>query len=333
MKKLFYCILLVLNIFFISSCSNSEVTRNEYLFRIDEATDFGKEYIKNLAEDESKNIQAYLLKEVTEGSNYVVLTYRIVRNDTNNINSSLDEFKLKVSKNDEDYFVSELKSDNVSEVYLDKNSLRIINKDTGLSELLIRLKDMPREVYPQDSNIMINKENVKNEEYEKLAIDEEGKKIGSITKVKDKHFICLIQAEDTKETVGEVNNDTNEASDNISDFQNFNEISEMPIASKITAYDLISSNKIEKLIFSSDGNYLLLQSNENNKSRLHIYKNPNGEKLDFNLDEVFPKDKYSINIKLVNEDGVFISAKDSNSDNIYRLDLKNKKIFSESKEK
>ena len=107
----------------------------------------------------------------------------------------------------------------------------------------------------------------------------------------------------------------------------------MPIASKITAYDLISSNKIEKLIFSSDGNYLLLQSNENNKSRLHIYKNPNGEKLDFNLDEVFQKDKYSINIKIVNEDGVFISAKDSNSDNIYRLDLKNKKIFSESKEK
>lgn len=330
MKKLFYCILLVLNIFFISSCSNSEVTRNEHLFKIDEATDFGKEYIKNLAEDESKNIQSYSLKEVAEGSNYVVLTYSIVRNNTNDINVSLDEFKLKVSKNNENYFVSELKSDNVSQVYLDKDSLRIINKDTGLSDLLISLNDMPREVYPQDSIIMINKENIKSEEYEKLAIDEEGKKVGSITKVKDKHFICLIQVDDSKETVGEVNNDTNETSDNTNDFQSFNKSFEVPIASKVTSYDLINSNKIEKLIFSSDGNYLLLQSNENNKSRLYIYKNPNGEKLDFNLDEVFPKDKYSINIKLVNEDGVFISAKDSNSDNIYRLDLKNKKIFSES---
>lgn len=336
MKKFFYCVFLILNIFCIAGCERSETIKNRASFRIDEATDFGKEYIKKLAEDDSKNIQSYLLNEVAEGSDYVVLTYRVVRNNNKNISVDFDEFKLKISENNSGYFISELKSDNISQVYLNKKSLRMINEDTGLSQLLIRLKDMPKEVYPQNSHIMLDKESVTSEDYEKLAIDTEGKNVGSITKSKGKYFISLIQAEDTKQTAGEADSTADEADSGESDTEGFDTLEEMmeiPIASQITAYDLINSNKIEKLIFSSDGNYLLLQSNDNNKSRLYIYKNPEGEKIDLNLDELFPKDKYSINIKLVNDDGVFIAVNKGSGDKIYRLDLKNKKIFNESKEK
>lgn len=336
MKKFFYCIFLILNIFCIAGCESSKTKDNMVSFRIDEATDYGKDYIKNLAEDESNNIQSYLLKEVAEGSDYVVLTYRVVRGNAKNINIDLDEFKLRINENDSGYYLSQLKSDNISQMYINKKSLRMINQDTGLSQLLIRLKDMPKEVYPQNSDIMLNKESVNNEDYEKLAIDTNGKKVGTITKSNNKYFISLIQAEDSKQTAGEADSTADEGDSgesNTEGIDTLEEMMEVPIASQITAYDLISSNKIEKFIFSSDGNYLLLQSNDDGKGRLYIYKNPDGEKVDLNLDKVFPKDKFSINIKLVNDNGVFITANDGESEKIYRIDLKNKKIFNEDKEK
>ena len=330
MKKRIILIFMCIFLLMLMSCSNANVKVNDDFFEIDEATKAGKIYMEELSLDDKNNIDSYNLEKVTEAANYVILDYKVIRKSSDNINIDLDLFNIKVEKKDGNYEVSKIKSKNSMQVYIDKNNLRIRDEDTGMSELLLRERDIPKEVYPKDNEIMINKVNVVSGKYSLLALDTKGEKVGIINKNDNQNFIMLAQINNAKETIGESSDGGNENITSNLDYNNLEEILEKPVASRITPYDLIQSN-IDKLIFTADGDFLLVHTNDNNIGRLLIYKNPSGEKIDMNLDEIFPNNQYSLDIKKIDETGTYIDIKAitevKEKEGLYKLEFNSGKIF------
>ena len=336
MKKRITVFIGFLFLLMLIACGGKDEKINTSFFEINKATDAGKEYMSQLSLDKNNSIKAYNLEKVTEAADYVVLEYKVLRKKDNNISEDLDNFNIKVVMDEGKYVVDRLIAKNSMQLYVDGNNIRVREKDTGMSELLLRKKDLPIEVYPQNNDIMTDKVNVTNEQYSQLALDFKGKNVGVITKNNNENFIVFSQIKNTQETVGEVDST---GGDNVStgdrgvDINTLEDVLEKPIASKIVPYDLVQAENIDELVFTADGDFLLVHINDNQVGRLNIYKNPTGEKVDMNLEEIFPSDKYTLTINQINETGTYIDVRalgdDKKEEGLYKFEFKSKKISKE----
>lgn len=341
MKKTILLILCVFSIFIFIGCKNEKKEERITDFEIDVATDVGKNYMQSLSQENNEGIKAYFLERVSEAANNVILKYHVIRSKENDINIDLDEINLKVIKDEAGYKVSEASAKNLIQVYAEGNAIRIRNEDTATSNLLIRDKDFPVEVYIKNNEIALQKEEGKVNDFEMVALSMNGKNIGIIANSNEKYLITLVQVEDTIETIGtddQGGSDSGGSGGNGSNALNeedLEEIMEKPIAKKIVTYDLISVSKIEGLLFSDDGGYLIVQTSNGESSTVEIYKNPDGEKIDMNLEEIFPPERYSLSVKLINEEGNFFDVRaigdEDNEAGVYKFDFKTKKIMEEDK--
>lgn len=301
-------------------CNKDKLSYTEESFEIDQATNVGKEYLKEYAIDEVNNIVAYSIEGISESSDSVVLKYKIIKQDDNNLRVSIDDMNIKVIKDNKKYSVSEVKASQLDEVYESNNNLRYRNTEIGISEILVRAKDLPDSVYPQNSSVNTDKVYISNNQYNRLTININGDKIGLITDTDQGKLITFMQVNNDKTTDGEIIE--SEIEDNNTDFQ---DTKEKPIATNVTAYDLIQTDNIDKIAITTEGDYLLIEYN----NIINIYRIPEGDKIDVGLQQLFPGEKYTMSISLINDDGVFINVKnnDTNDIEIYRMDIKSNKII------
>lgn len=333
MKKRITIFIGIIFLLMLVSCGQKVEEINTSFFEIDKATEVGKEYMSILGYDKNNYIESYSLNKVTEGANYVVLDYKVIRKKENSINEDLDTFNIKVAMKDGKYVVNKLIAKNLMQLYVSGSTLRIRQEDIGMSELLLRKKDLPIEVYPQNSDIMINKVNVENGQYHLLALDSKGDSVGIITRNDNENFIIFSQIKNTQETDGEEDTSVDNGDNSGINLNDLEDVLEKPIASKIVPYDLIEAQNIDDLVFTEDGDYLLVHINDNGVGKLNIYKNPTGEKLDMNLDEIFPSNKYTLTINKINETGTYIDVKalgeDKEEEGLYKFEFRSQKIFRE----
>ena len=318
--KLMKSLIIILLSFIMIGCNKDKLNYTEESFEIDKATNIGKEYLKEYASDEGNNIVAYSIDGISESSDSVVLKYKVIKQDNNNLRVSIDNMNIKVIKDNREYSVSEVKSSQLDEVYESNNNLRYKNTEIGISEILVRSKDLPDSVYPQNSSINNTKVYVSNNQYNKLTININGDKVGVVTNTDKGKLITFMQVNNDKLTDAEITSPEGE-DDNI-DLQ---EIKEKPIATNVMPYDLIETDNIDKIAMTTEGDYLLIEYN----NIINIYRIPEGEKIDVGLQELFPGEKYSMSIYLINDDGVFINVKNNDTDDIevYRMDIKSNKII------
>lgn len=291
----------------------------------------GNEEIKRIQED---SINGYKLNEVSEGADHAYFSYLVVREDPGNTRVDLDSLVIKVIKFQDEYLVDEVKASNKKQVYKVSNTLRIRDSEVGKSELLIRTKDLPKEVYPNKDNVVVHKEDVPEGDFSKVGIGFEGNKVVFTTTDGMKTFLALAMVEDTKSTTGEVKGGDGGSSSSGEVDKAIEDALEMPIIDKLVPYDSINSSIVEKLLFSNDDGELIVQSKEEGKgSGIRIYKNPTGELLQLNLNEMFPVDKYTSNVTRIDDEGVFINVtalgEEKESQGIYKIDVEELKVFKE----
>ncbi|MGL4109553.1 hypothetical protein [Clostridium sp. LP20] len=349
-KKISY-ILIILLIFLIVGCNKSHEDGKVNFFEIQEATKVAMDYMKELSlgnnEEANKfasnkvidqdqfsklkenRINGYKLDEVAEGANFAYLNYLVIRDSARELRTDLDTIVVKVIKKDDNYLVDEVKAKSNKQVYEANGVLRIRDEESGKSEVLIRKKDLPREVYPKKENVVLNKETVPEGNFNKISISFGGNKIGVTTTDGSKTFIALAMVEESKPTAGSEANAEGASTEDID--KAIDDALEKPIIDKLTGYDLIEGSEIEKLIFSGDDGELMVQVREEGKgSSVRIYRNPTGELLKFQLMKLFPNDKYNVNIKRVNEKNVFIEVtgigEEKEAEGEYKVDLKAMKV-------
>lgn len=318
--KLMKSLIIILLSIIMIGCNKDKLSYTEESFEIDQATNVGKEYLKEYAIDEVNNIVAYSIEGISESSDSVVLKYKIIKQDDNNLRVSIDDMNIKVIKDNKKYSVSEVRASQLDEVYESNNNLRYRNTEIGISEILVRAKDLPDSVYLQNSSVNTDKVYISNNQYNRLTININGDKIGLITDTDQGKLITFMQVNNDKTTDGEIIE--SEIEDNNTDFQ---DTKEKPIATNVTAYDLIQTDNIDKIAMTTEGDYLLIEYN----NIINIYRIPEGDKIDVGLQQLFPGEKYTMSISLINDDGVFINVKnnDTNDIEIYRMDIKSNKII------
>lgn len=324
MKKrlLFYISLLL--IYLMVGCTGEVDTIKVDLFNEREATRVGRIYMDELCKGQENYINAFKLDHSSEGGDFIFLNYIVTRGNDKGDSIGLDSYDLKVIKNAEVYSVKEVKAKNTKQVYVDNNTLRILDQDVGESQLFLRRKDLPKEIYSKGNELMIDKEKVPQGELSMLAIGFEGNKVALVVKSENKEFIALAMAKESTVTVAkESKGDSSDVKNTGTDI-----LIERPTVEKIIPYDLIKDSNIEKLVFTNDDAELIVQINSKGVSSLKSYRNPSGELIPIDLESRFPKDKYQIKIDRVNEVGNFIKiiAIDSGEEEEYSLDLKEMKV-------
>ena len=348
MKKKSLFLLLIIVMFFSIGCGTKKPDVEVNIFDIDEALKVSDSYMENLAlgkSDEAQKltdsniknnnefeklkkneIYGYVKKDVAEATDHAYINYKVIRGDKDGLRSDLDLISVRVKKKDDNYIIDEVKAKNSKQVYVEKNSLRIRDEESGKSEVLIRLKDLPREVYPKKKDVVLGKETVPDGDFNEVSMGFDGNKAAMSTTDGSKTFIAIAMVEDTKQTAGNVQEGDNTNSDEDVD-KAIDDALEKPIADKVIGYDIIGDSKIEKLLFSSDDGELLVQVKQGDKgSKIKIYKNPTGELYKLDLESKFPNDKYSCNITRITKDGVFIDVSaltdEKGEEGQYKLDLK-----------
>lgn len=357
MKRMVSCFLSSILIFSFVGCSGKNIDVNSDVFNIKKAGEIASNYMENVTKgnfDESNkistevikdneeirkiqndNINGYKLDRLSEGADHAYFTYIVVKEEKDESRIDLDTVVIKVAKKDKEYLVDEIKSTNEKQVYKVRNTLRLRDYEIGKSQLLLRMKDLPKEVYPNRDNVVVDKESVPEGSFNKMGIGFLGNKVAFTTTNGLRTFIGLAIVEDTKPTVGDNQGGGDAPSPSGGNVDEaIQDALEMPILNKLVPYDVVDGSIVEKLLFSNDDGELIVQIKEEGKgSGIRIYKNPTGELLKLNLNEYFPVEKYSSDVVRIDDNGVFITVKaignDKENEGTYKIDVEDLKVFKE----
>lgn len=285
----------------------------------------------NLSEGVS-NITGFQLNRAIANSQFAYYIFNVIRDSNIEPKSDLEEYTIKVNRNDDNYIISDIKSKSQRELYIKNNAIRIIGEKGGKSSLVISLNNIPKDTYLRENKIMLYKEKVPNNSFGKVVLGFTGKKI-AISAIDDKNsYICIAYIDDTLMKSGSDIVDLNNNS-SLALSEGLQEALEKPVTSKVVSVDLLNNCKIDDFIFSKeDDNLAVNYKNEKGLNRLNIYKAEDGEAINTKFKDIF--NEYIYNIKadyFVDNKVIFdVFKSDQSIDEMtgkYSLDLTNEEMI------
>lgn len=285
----------------------------------------------NLSEGVS-NITGFQLNRAIANSQFAYYIFNVIRDSNIEPKSDLEEYIIKVNRNDDNYIISDIKSKSQRELYIKNNAIRIIGEKGGKSSLVISLNNIPKDTYLRENKIMLYKEKVPNNSFGKVVLGFTGKKI-AISAIDDKNsYICIAYIDDTLMKSGSDIVDLNNNS-SVALSEGLQEALEKPVTSKVVSVDLLNNCKIDDFIFSKeDDNLAVNYKNEKGLNRLNIYKAEDGEAINTKFKDIF--NEYIYNIKadyFVDNKVIFdVFKSDQSIDEMtgkYSLDLTNEEMI------
>ena len=285
----------------------------------------------NLSEGVS-NITGFQLNRAIANSQFAYYIFNVIRDSNIEPKSDLEEYIIKVNRNDDNYIISDIKSKSQRELYIKNNAIRIIGEKGGKSSLVISLNNIPKDTYLRENKIMLYKEKVPNNSFGKVVLGFTGKKI-ALSAIDDKNsYICIAYIDDTLMKSGSDIVDLNNNS-SLALSEGLQEALEKPVTSKVVSVDLLNNCKIDDFIFSKeDDNLAVNYKNEKGLNRLNIYKAEDGEAINTKFKDIF--NEYIYNIKadyFVDNKVIFdVFKSDQSIDEMtgkYSLDLTNEEMI------
>lgn len=285
----------------------------------------------NLSEGVS-NITGFQLNRAIANSQFAYYIFNVIRDSNIEPKSDLEEYIIKVNRNDDNYIISDIKSKSQRELYIKNNAIRIIGEKGGKSSLVISLNNIPKDTYLRENKIMLYKEKVPNNSFGKVVLGFTGKKI-AISAIDDKNsYICIAYIDDTLMKSGsdivDLNNNSSSALS-----EGLQEALEKPVTSKVVSVDLLNNCKIDDFIFSKeDDNLAVNYKNEKGLNRLNIYKAEDGEAINTKFKDIFNEYIYNIKADYFVDNKVifYVFKSDQSIDEMtgkYSLDLTNEEMI------
>ena len=285
----------------------------------------------NLSEGVS-NITGFQLNRAIANSQFAYYIFNVIRDSNIEPKSDLEEYIIKVNRNDDNYIISDIKSKSQRELYIKNNAIRIIGEKGGKSSLVISLNNIPKDTYLRENKIMLYKEKVPNNSFGKVVLGFTGKKI-AISAIDDKNsYICIAYIDDTLMKSGSDIVDLNNNS-SLALSEGLQEALEKPVTSKVVSVDLLNNCKIDDFIFSKeDDNLAVNYKNEKGLNRLNIYKAEDGEAINTKFKDIFNEYIYNIKAEYFVDNKVIFDVfkSDQSIDEMtgkYSLDLTNEEMI------
>lgn len=363
MRKRFLSLtsLLLFFLMILSSCSKVEDKSEEIdIFGLQKAFNLADEYLglikNNNLEDANKlcteklisnnknistgtsRIIAYSPDNVIESSNSAFITFNVIRNSSSEPKCDLDRYAIKVIKENGNYRIDEIKATNLKQVYVKDKSLRIIGEDGGKSDLIISLNNITKDTYLKENELMLYKEKVPSDNFGTVSLGYKGNKIAISTVSDSRVFISIAYIQESKEaqgtsSQGNEGGNSNQEGDNST--SSLEDLLDKPIAKKVIPVDIYNDVQIDNLVFTQEERYLISEYiNSSLVKRVKVYNSSSGDLIELNFDEMFPEDKYNIELVDFKKDefNINITSKsdveDIKSDIIgkYKVDIEEKVI-------
>lgn len=325
MKKRLMVLFLIIVLILTLGCSSGEKQEVENM-DIKKAYDISNMYLQYLYEgriDEARTllssklnsktkgsldtikISSYQVRDVVESVNSITTKYIITTDEREQSKCGVDSYNFKIEKDGKEYKICGTQVSQEKIVYGEGSVLRVRRANEGSSELLIRLKDLPNEMYVKGEGANIDKVNLPNNSFGVIGIGVTGRNIAISTNNSADSYIAIVIDEEAKESFLTVTG--NEGAGN-KNKKTIDEVVEKPIAQQLNSIDILKNTQVERLQFNGDEDKLIATVKENGKGRtLKVYNITVGEKIPLDIDKKFSPDKY--NVDVVSLDGEIIGIK------------------------
>lgn len=273
-------------------------------------------------------INGYTIDEINETGKSGTIKMKVIRSDSYSPYAELAVSTLKVIKEGSNYKISDI-DDEIEKSALKKGTmLRYKTKNNVKTNLLLKKISIPPYAFSKDDKAMINKLPVPVTNYGILCFSYKGDEIVITTHDKDA-FAAVVKIDESKAVQGN-GEEKNDAGG--SDGQGGSEgIEEEPVGKEMIPLDLLKDSSIERISFSLDEKYILIQyAKKNAGSCLRLYRADSGQILQYRFEDNFPIGKVkvvfsSFDKDVLNFEVIAASNKESSINDLigkWQLDLK-----------
>ena len=288
----------------------------------------------------SMPIMAFQTANINETGNSAYISFYCTRTNGNLSDANLDLVNIKIVKGNEEYIISDVTSENISEIYHEKDELRLITKGEGSSQLILRLKDLPLQLYPKGQKPVINKVKVPKDDYSVIGMSYTGSNIAVSTTDGKNSFVGVAIIEEANVESSARVLDSKLAQDQGGGGSGGSPLDEDTLKKalekqQISGYDVLEDSKIKTLMFNEEEGVLIVQYTKGDSKSLgiKIYSNPDGDLFPIEFEKLFPMDKYNIEYVKSTKNDLVINVTAMDKKNIsqevlgsYKIDLVQKTI-------
>lgn len=288
--------------FDMKAASNVSDTYMKYLVKgdIENVKKFySKDLLKGDIREENKNLKilGYSLFDTSEVGKSGIFKMRVSRADLNKPFTTLDEYSIKVKKENNDYKIDETNNTVQKEAFIENNQIRMRSKNNVNANLVMDIKTMPNYAFSKDDKANIDKISVPKSKFGIINFSYSGDNLAVSTQDKDS-YIGIIKIDESLAVQGKDEGGGGEG--NKSDQQGqqkegAGKAKEKPIGKEIVTLDLLKDSSIEFMTFSSDEKFLAVQYSKPDIGHcIRVYKSDGGDLIEFKFEEKYPLDKVNI---------------------------------------
>lgn len=325
MKKFVSCILAISISLSAAACqkqqSGSKTTSSDFDIKI--ASNVVETYMKYLIKDDYKSAEAlyskkllkktvksdssvlktlgYFISETNEVGKDARIKVRVARGAAGNPGSTLDEYTIKVKKEDNDYKIDDIQSSTEKETFYQNGTLRMRSKDNTNTNLLIKMNGLPQYTFSKDDKANFFKMAVPRNNFGVTSFSYDGDSLAISSESKDA-YACIVSIDETMATEagGQDGQGGGQGQGAGKESQGGEQgqgtlIQEKPITKKVTSIDYLKDSSIQFMTFSQDNKLLLVQYNKSGVGRcIRVYKSDSGELIPVKFEDTYPVSKVEV---------------------------------------
>lgn len=259
---------------------------------------YSKELVKSAVFGENKNLKifGYNLTDTSEVGKSGIFKMRVSRSDITKPFASLDEYSIKVIKEDSEYKISETNNTVQKEAFLEGNKIRLRNKNNVSTNLMVDIESIPNYAFSKDDKTNIEKIQVPKTKFSMINFSYGGENLAIATQDKDS-YIAIIKIDESL-AVQSDKGEGQEKGGGGGDKEKqggAGQVTEKPIGKEITSVDLLRDGKVEFMSFSPEEKNLTVQFTKPGIGHcLRVYKTEGGDLIPFRFEEKYPLDKVDV---------------------------------------
>ncbi|MDP4177802.1 MAG: hypothetical protein Q8900_05605 [Bacillota bacterium] len=320
MKKIVSIILIGIFMFSFASCSlkqnkKSESNKSENVFDIKIAQNIVNVYMGYLIKDDQENIKkmyskelssktkssaandlkvlGYKIEDINEIGHTGVFKVNVARSSINKPAAVLDEYTVKVKKEENEYKIDDINSETNREAYNQADELRLRTKGNVKTNLIADTDGIPEYVYPKDDKASVVKIDTPKNNFGMINFSYGGTNLAVSTYNKDS-FIGIIKIDESLAVQGG-QDESQAGSQSENKGSSSTNIKEPPVGKEIAPVDLLKDSKIDSMVFSLDEKFLVVQyTNALGSKNLRVYYSESGNIIPFKFEDIYDANLYNV---------------------------------------
>ncbi len=259
------------------------------------------------------NILSFKSGEIYQRGDSSIYQFIITRTKEGETRADLEEYYVTVTKEkDKDkYEVSDVKATTKMEGFSYNNRLKIRIDDEVKTKTIIKLSNIPSEMYPKYNKANIVKVQIPKSEFGPMNFTFLGDRVAITSKGDNRTYVAIVEIEESQSTQGMVGKgDGAQGSEGMvgPEVESEDKALEQIVGKKITSVDIYENVKVKNLVFSKEQGYLAVIYEDRGATQFKLY-DEKGDIVDIDFDKLFPAPKYHVLYEDYKEDYVLFNVK------------------------